>query len=82
MAVLLRRAGLSNHARLTVQAAANNSLKFQDIERCRRNMEDELYHQDEGKRHHLGHRGCVPYGWKKLDIGACACCPKRKSQRP
>ncbi|CAE7347134.1 RE1 [Symbiodinium sp. KB8] len=40
--LLLRRSNLSQQERLSVQAAARNSLKVDDIERALRSMEDEL----------------------------------------
>ena len=40
--LLLRRAGLSSQQRLSVQAAAGNSLKLEAIERALRGMEEEL----------------------------------------
>ena len=45
--LLLRRAGLSSQQRLSVQAAAGNSLKLEAIERALRGMEAELL-QNEG----------------------------------
>ena len=53
--LLLRRAGLPNSARLNVQAAAGNSLKFDDIEAAMRSMEDELLGQE--SMHHRGGGG-------------------------
>ena len=40
--LLLRRANLSAGARLTVQAAAHNSLRFEDVERALRDQQEEL----------------------------------------
>ncbi|CAE7354948.1 unnamed protein product [Symbiodinium sp. KB8] len=54
--LLLRRAGLTTQSRLAVQAAAGNSLRFEDIERCLRNMEEELSTHDDSRRGH-GNRG-------------------------
>ena len=50
--LLLRRAGLTTQSRLAVQAAAGNSLRFEDIERCLRNMEEELTTHDDHRRGH------------------------------
>ena len=44
--LLLKRSGLSSAARLSIQAAAGNSLKFADIERAMRQQEDELLQQE------------------------------------
>ncbi|CAE7247762.1 unnamed protein product [Symbiodinium sp. CCMP2592] len=52
--LLLRRAGLSNSARLNIQAAAGNSLRLDSIEAAMRAMEDELLGQEV---HHRGHGG-------------------------
>ena len=48
--ILLRRAGLPAGARLTVQAAAHNSLKFPDIEKALRDQQEELL-MAEGNMH-------------------------------
>ena len=48
--MLLRRANLPTQARLSVQAAAGNSLHFKGIERALRAMEDELLVHDETRR--------------------------------
>ena len=50
--LLLRRAGLTTQSRLAAQAAAGNSLRFEDIERCLRNMEEELTTHDDQRRGH------------------------------
>ncbi|CAE7438764.1 unnamed protein product [Symbiodinium sp. CCMP2592] len=50
--LLLRRANLGNQARLSVQAAAGNSLKLEDIEKALRGMEDELVGQEAMGRGH------------------------------
>ncbi|CAE7325309.1 RE1 [Symbiodinium microadriaticum] len=49
--LLLRRASLTNQSRLSVQAAASNSLRFEDVEKALRGMEDELVHQETQHRH-------------------------------
>ena len=54
--LLLRRANLPTSARLSIQAAAGNSLLFTDIERAMRSMEDELMVHDEAKRNHQPRR--------------------------
>ncbi|CAE7230659.1 RE1 [Symbiodinium necroappetens] len=48
--LLLRRANLPTSARLSIQAAAGNSLLFADVERAMRSMEDELMGHDEARR--------------------------------
>ncbi|CAE7708420.1 RE2, partial [Symbiodinium microadriaticum] len=48
--LLLRRANLPTSARLSIQAAAGNSLLFTDIERAMRAMEDELMVHDDSRR--------------------------------
>ena len=48
--LLLRRANLPTSARLSIQAAAGNSLLFTDIERAMRSMEDELMIHDDSRR--------------------------------
>ena len=50
--LLLRRANLPSAARLSIQAAAGNSLKLKDIERAMRSMEDELLARDDSRRAH------------------------------
>ena len=48
--LLLRRAGLTSQLRLSVQAAAGNSLKLDSVERALRGMEEEfLQHEGQGK---------------------------------
>ena len=47
--LLLRRSNLSHQERLSVQAAASNSLRMDDVEKALRSMEDELVHADEGR---------------------------------
>ena len=54
--LLLRRANLPTSARLSIQAAAGNSLLFTDVERAMRSMEDELMVHDEAKRNHQPRR--------------------------
>ncbi|CAE7024865.1 unnamed protein product, partial [Symbiodinium sp. CCMP2456] len=49
--LLLRRANLSQQERLSVQAASNNSLRIDDVEKALRSMEDELVHADAHKQH-------------------------------
>ena len=44
--LLLKRSGLSSQSRLSIQAAAANSMKFEDVERAMRQQEDELMHQE------------------------------------
>ena len=44
--LLLRRSNLSSGSKLSIQAAAGNSLKFNDIERAMRQQEDELLHNE------------------------------------
>ena len=48
--LLLRRANLPTSARLSIQAAAGNSLLFADVEPAMRSMEDELMGHDEARR--------------------------------
>eukprot|EP00439_Symbiodinium_sp_Y106_P078915 s1939_g17.t1 len=48
--LLLRRANLPTSARLSIQAAAGNSLMFTDIERAMRSMEDELMVHDDSRK--------------------------------
>ena len=53
--LLLRRSGLPASARLSIQAAAGNSMKFSDIEKAMRQQEDELRNQErnrQGSHHH------------------------------
>ncbi|CAE7207895.1 GIP [Symbiodinium sp. CCMP2592] len=53
--LLLRRANLGTQARLSVQAAAGNSLRLEDIEKALRGMEDELLGQEQvGRGHQKG----------------------------
>ena len=53
--LLLRRANLGTQARLSVQAAAGNSLRLEDIEKALRGMEDELISQETvGRGHQKG----------------------------
>ena len=47
--LLLRRAGLTSQQRLSVQAAAGNSLKLDSVERALRAMEEDLQHEGQGK---------------------------------
>ncbi|CAE7470265.1 unnamed protein product [Symbiodinium sp. CCMP2592] len=54
--LLLRRAGLSAQARLSVQAASGNSLKLDRVEVALRGMEDELLAQEHVRVPHAGHR--------------------------
>ena len=42
----MRRSGLPSAAKLSIQAAAGNSLKFSDVERAMRQQEDELMAQE------------------------------------
>ena len=44
--LLLKRSGLSSQSRLSIQAAAANSMKFDDVERAMRQQEDELMHHE------------------------------------
>lgn len=44
--LLLRRSGLSSSSKLSVLAAAGNSLRFSEIERAMRQQEDELLHAE------------------------------------
>ncbi|CAE7794276.1 RE2 [Symbiodinium sp. CCMP2592] len=50
--LLLRRAGLSAQARLSVQAASGNSLKLDRVEGALRGMEDELLAQEQTRTPH------------------------------
>ena len=53
--LMLRRAGLTSQQRLSVQAAAGNSLRLEAIEKALRGMEEELIvpdHQGKGSRDH------------------------------
>ncbi|CAE7725645.1 RE2 [Symbiodinium sp. CCMP2592] len=50
--LLLRRAGLTAQARLSVQAAAGNSLKLDRVEGALRGMEDELLAQEQTRTPH------------------------------
>ena len=55
---MLKRSGLSSQSRLSIQAAAANSMKFEDVERAMRQQEDELMHQERarGTQHKGPHR--------------------------
>ena len=48
--LLLRRSYLPSAAKLSIQAAAGNSLKFSDIEQAMRQQEDELMHQERNQQ--------------------------------
>ena len=52
--LLLRRAQLPNAARLAIQAAAGNSLKFEAVEKAMRSMEEELVGNEAMKGHGKG----------------------------
>ena len=54
--ILLRRAGLSASARLSVQAAAHNSLRFDDVERALRDQQEELLMSEAQAHKHAGPR--------------------------
>ena len=49
----MRRSNLSSASRLSIQAAAGNSLKFSDVEQAMRTQEEELLHAER----HRGHQG-------------------------
>ena len=54
--LLLRRAGLSAQGRLSVQAAAGNSLRLEKIETAMRGMEEELLSHEAPRGQGPGHR--------------------------
>ena len=47
--LLMRRSGLPSAAKLSIQAAAGNSLRFSDVEKAMRQQEDELMNQERQK---------------------------------
>lgn len=47
--LLMRRSGLSSQSKLSIQAAAGNSLKFSDVERAMRAQEEELLNQERNR---------------------------------
>ena len=56
--LLLKRSGLSSQSRLSIQAAAANSMKFDDVERAMRQQEDELMHHERTRGvQQKGHHG-------------------------
>lgn len=55
--LLMRRSNLPAGSRLAIQAAAGNSLRFQDVERAMRQQEDELLQSERQNYHHPGHHG-------------------------
>ena len=59
--LLLRRSGLSSSSKLSIQAAAGNSLKYSDIERAMRQQEDELLHAERQKAPQAHQRGQRTY---------------------
>ena len=53
--LLMRRSGLPSASKLSIQAAAGNSMKIADVERAMRQQEDELMHMERNK--HQAPRG-------------------------
>jgi hypothetical protein len=54
--LLMRRSGLSSQAKLAIQAASGNSLKFTDVERAMRLQEEELLHPERARPPHGRHQ--------------------------
>ena len=54
--LLMRKSGLSSQAKLAIQAASGNSLKFTDVERAMRLQEEELLHPERARPPHGRHQ--------------------------
>lgn len=54
--ILMRRSGLPSASKLSIQAAAGNSLKFSDVEKAMRQQEDELLQQERQRGQTSRHR--------------------------
>ena len=70
--LLLRRSNITHQERLSVQAAAGNSLRIDDIEKALRSMEDELVHSDQqrmGPRRDVRRRSMEEDGQWSLMLG-------------